>query len=54
VIADRPNTHVILMSGDFQNIDTLDPVWRRTSHLQKPFDRAALCAALSGRDRDPD
>jgi signal transduction histidine kinase len=54
VIADRPDTHVILMSGDFQNIDTLDPVWPRTSHLQKPFSRAALCAALSGRDRDPD
>jgi len=54
VIADRPETHVILMSGDFQNIDILNPVWPRTSHLQKPFNRAALCAALSGRDREPD
>jgi signal transduction histidine kinase len=47
VLADRPDTLVVLMSGDFQNIDVLNPVWSRVSHLQKPFDRSALCAALS-------
>jgi CheY-like chemotaxis protein len=51
VLADRPDTLVILMSGDFQSIDVLNPVWARAAHLQKPFDRSALCAALSSKRR---
>lgn len=47
ILADRPSTQVVLMSGDFQSIDVLNPVWARVAHLQKPFDRSALCAALS-------
>jgi CheY-like chemotaxis protein len=54
VLTEHPETLVVLMSGDFQSADILNPVWRRVAHLQKPFDRNALSAALSsaGRQRD--
>lgn len=46
VLAARPDVRVVLMSGDLQSIDTRDPVWNKVTHLQKPFNRAALVAAL--------
>ena len=49
VLGLRPDTRVVLMSGDLQSVDTRDPVWSKVTHLQKPFNRAALVAALNGK-----
>jgi signal transduction histidine kinase len=46
ILADRADTHVVLMSGDSPAVDALDPIWTQVTYLQKPFNRAALCAAI--------
>lgn len=46
VLAERADVHVVLMSGDLTGVNMRDPIWTRVTHLQKPFNRAALCAAI--------
>lgn len=48
VLDERPDVNVILMSGDVSSADCRDPLWEQVTHLQKPFNRASLCAAMSG------
>ena len=48
VLIERPEVNVIMMSGDVSSADCRDPLWEQVTHLQKPFNRAALCAAMSG------
>jgi signal transduction histidine kinase len=47
ILRERADVAVLLVSGDFSGRDVLDPVWKHVAHLQKPFDRVELTAALS-------
>jgi CheY-like chemotaxis protein len=47
VLAEPSNVRVVVMSGDMHGPDRDDPVWRRVTCLQKPFNREALRQAVS-------